>query len=257
MAAKPPFWAHSLAVYALAAVAARAQTVSNTNFSAHAERAFAAARDDFAARPADTDAAWRLGRASYDWLEFATNAEQRAAIARVGIAACEQALARDSNCAPCHYYLGMDEGELAEADGRSLAAYKLIRQMEQEFKTASGLDEKLDYGGPPRCLGLLYRDAPGWPISIGSKSKAEDFLQRAAALAPDYPENQVNLLESHIQWRQMPEAKEAWQKLDNLWAVAQTNLMEAAWAPSWDDWTRRRSAAKIAFQKTFKQAVAP
>ena len=136
------------------------------------------------------------------------------AVAQAGIAACRQLLARDPKSAPAHYYLAMDYGELAQAEAPSMAAYKLIREIEREFKAAADLDERLDFAGPPRCLGLLYRDAPGWPISIGSKHKAREFLERAAALAPDYPENQLNLVESHVRWHQAPEAEKAWQKLE-------------------------------------------
>ncbi len=76
----------------------------------------------------------------------------------------------------------------------------MVREMEREFKTADDLDEHFDYAGPERCLGLLYRDAPGWPISIGSRHKAREWLEQAVKLAPDYPENQLNLVESYWQW---------------------------------------------------------
>ena len=75
----------------------------------------------------------------------------------------------------------MNFGELAEAEAPSIAAYKLVNEIEREFKAAADLDEHFDYAGPARCLGLLYRDAPGWPISIGSKHKAREWLERAAA----------------------------------------------------------------------------
>jgi hypothetical protein len=245
------------AAFLLAAFAALAQPAAHPPFAARAARAFAAAQGDFAARPGAADLACRLGRASYDWAEFATNAEQRAAVAQTGIAACRQVLARDPNCAPAHYYLAMDVGELAEAEAPSLAAYKLIREIEHEFKEAADLDERLDFAGPPRCLGLLYRDAPGWPVSIGSKHKAREFLERAAALAPDYPENQLNLVESHVRWHEAAEAETAWQRLAALWPAARTNLAGEGWEPSWADWTTRRAAVNTDFQKAFKRALAP
>ena len=221
------------------------------------QQAFARAQREFAAQPGEADAACHLGRASYDWAEFATNAEQRAAVAQAGIAACRQLLAREPKSAPGHYYLAMDYGELAQAEAPSLAAYKLIREIEREFKAAADLDERLDFAGPPRCLGLLYRDAPGWPISIGSKHKAREFLEHAAALAPDFPENQLNLVESHVRWHQAAEAEKAWRKLAAIWPAARTNLAGVAWEQSWDDWTTRRAAAKTDFQKAFKRALEP
>jgi hypothetical protein len=236
---------------------AAAQPATNAVFAARAAHEFVLAQRAFASHPGQgTNALW-LARVSYDWAEFSTNAEQRAATAQAGIAACHQMLARDPNSAPAHYYLGMDDGELAEAEAPSMAAYKLIREIEHEFKMAADLDERQDYAGPLRCLGLLYRDAPGWPVSIGSKHKAREYLERAAKLAPDYPENQMNLLESNIQWHQAPEANAAWKKLAALWPAARTNFAGIAWEPDWADWTGRRTAAKADYQKTFKQTLTP
>ncbi len=241
----------------LAAATAWAQSAAQSTFAARAEQAFVLAQKDFTAHPGEADAACRLGLASYDWAEFATNAAQRKAVAQAGIAACRQLLARHPKSARAHYYLAMDYGQLAQAEAPSVAAYKLIRDIEREFKAAADLDERLDFAGPPRCLGLLYRDAPGWPLSIGSKHKAREFLDHAAALAPDYPENQLNLVESHVRWHQAPEAEKAWQKLAALWSVARTNLTGVAWEPSWEDWTTRRAAVKADFQKVFKRALEP
>ena len=148
----------------------------------------------------------------------------------------------------------MDFGQLAEAEAPSIAAYKLVKEIEREFKAADELDEKFDFAGPPRCLGLLYRDAPGWPISIGSKHKAREFLDHAAALSPGFPENQLNLAESHLRWHQPVEAAKALKKLDAVWPAAQTNLVGEVWAQSWDEWTARRAAAKAEFQRVFKHA---
>ena len=236
------------------AVSASGQVATNRAFAARAETEFLQAQKEFDLHPGEVAAAWQFGRASFDWAEFATNQTQRAALAQTGIAACRQALAREPKSAPAHYYLAMDFGQLADAEAPSIAAYKLVKEIEREFKAATELDEKFDFAGPPRCLGLLYRDAPGWPVSIGSKRKAREFLDRAVAIAPDYPENQLNLAESHLRWHQPAETEQALKKLDVLWPAAQTNLVGEAWAQSWDDWTVRRAAARAEFQKTFKHA---
>jgi hypothetical protein len=241
----------------LAAMVAHGEPVTNDVFAARAQAAFNQAQQYWTGHPGQVEAACRLGRASYDWAEFATNSEQRAKVSQAGITACRLMVMQDPKSARAHYYLAMDYGELAEAEAPSLAAYKLIWEIEREFKTAAELDERLDYAGPARCLGLLYRDAPGWPISIGSRHKALEFLDRAAALAPDYPENQLNLLESHVRWRQSGEADKAWQKLAALWPAARTNLTGVAWEASWNDWTKRRGAVKADYQKVFRRALEP
>jgi len=234
-----------------------AQDSTNGTFAARAEKAFVLAQKEFAQHPEQAGAACQLGRASYDLSEQATNMAQRAEVARAGIASCRQLLERDPKSALGHYYLGMDYGELAEAEAPSMAAYKLIREIESEFKTTLELDERLDFAGPPRCLGLLYRDAPGWPISIGSKHKAREYLERAAALAPNFPENQMNLFESCVGWHDLAGAETAWQNLAAIWPAARTNLAGVVWEQTWNDWETRREAAKADFEKAFKHPPGP
>ena len=256
MSLQTPIRAQGCVVFLLVALAVPAlgQPATNRAFAARAEQEFSRAQKEFAAHPGEAVAAWQLGCASYDWAEYATNTTQRAAVAQAGIAAGRQALLRHPKSAPIHYYLAMDFGQLAEAEAPSIAAYKLVKEIEREFKAADELDEKFDFAGPPRCLGLLYRDAPSWPISIGSKHKAREFLDHAAALAPDFPENQLNLAESHLRWHQPADAEKALKKLEAIWPAAQTNLTGEVWAKSWDDWMVRRAAVQAEFQKAVKHA---
>ena len=72
--------------------------------------------------------------------------------------------------------------------------------MEHEYLRAIELIPSVEYAGPHRLLGLLYRDAPGWPISIGSKQKSKYHLEQAVKLAPEFPDNQIFLIESYLQW---------------------------------------------------------
>ncbi|HTB84046.1 MAG TPA: hypothetical protein VK742_10365 [Candidatus Sulfotelmatobacter sp.] len=200
---------------------------------------------------------WIFARACFNLAEDATNSEQRADIAKYGIAACHQLLARDPNSAAGHYYLGMDEGEYADAEAPSLTSYRLVHEMENEFLTAAKLDKNMDYGGAARCLGLLYRDAPGWPLSLGSRAKAHEWLVRAAVINPGYPENYLNLAEGDLRWHEGKEAEAALKKLDAIWPAAQTNLTGVGWIKNWSDWTSQRAAAKALLQKDFKHVSGP
>jgi tetratricopeptide (TPR) repeat protein len=138
-----------------------------------------------------------------------------------------------------------------------MAAYHLVKQMEREFKTAADLDKDFDYAGPERSLGLLYRDAPAWPFSIGSRRKAREYLDQAAKLAPDYPENHLNLAETFLQWHETENAKNELNTLDALWTKAQTNLTGEAWERSWDDWSARRAAARNKLDEIFAPSKPP
>ena len=235
------------------ATATFAQSTTNPVFAARAEKAFRLAQIQFVSATNNDSADWQFARACFDFADFATNNAQRAAIAKQGIAACRKLLSRETNSAPGHYYLAMDEGELAEAEAPSLAAYRLVKQMEREFKAAADMDKSFDYAGPERNLGLLYRDAPTWPFSIGSLRKARENLELAAKLAPSYPENHLNLAESFLQWHETDNAKNELAALDALWPGAQTNFTGEAWEQSWDDWSMRRAAA----HKKLKQVSAP
>jgi hypothetical protein len=190
--------------------------------------------------------------ACFNFAEIATNSAQREDISKHGIDACHQLLGRESNSAPAHYYLAENLGELADAEAPSLAAYKLVHEIEHEFLTAAKLDKTYDHAGAPRCLGLLYRDAPGWPLSIGSKTKAREWLVKAAVIAPDYPENYLNLAEAHLRWHEGAEAQVALKKLAALWPSARTNLTGVAWDKDWHDWTKQRAADLTQLQNEFK-----
>jgi tetratricopeptide (TPR) repeat protein len=233
-------WAAVLFLFAGVLFAFAGET-NNPVFARRAEAAFQHAQTQFQSNTNDSAVAWQFARACFEFNDFVTNNAGRAELASQGIAACRQLLARESNSAPGHYYLAIELGQLADTK-RNLAAFKMVREIEREFKTADDLDEHFDYAGPARCLGLLYRDAPGWPMSIGSRHKARDWLEQAVKLAPEYPDNHLNLIETCWQWKDRETAGKAWQQFDALWPAAQTNFTGETWERSWRDWTSRRDA---------------
>lgn len=227
-----------VAVCSMAATAF-ADDARNPVFVHRAEVAFEQARAQYQSHMDNPVAAWQFARACYDWADWATNKNQRSTIAREGIAACRQSL-RVTNSAAAHYYLAMDMGQLAR--GETLGALKLVRAMEQEFLTTADLDIGFDFAGADRGLGLLYRDAPGWPISIGNRSRSRKFLQNAVTLAPNYPENILNLAESDFKWGNKSQARKELAALNACWPVAQKALNSQHWDQSWTDWFNRRDA---------------
>ncbi len=229
-------------------------TAAETEFAAHAQRNFQQAQARYRKAPSETPAAWQFGRACFDLAEFATNNTARASLAEQGIAACRLALARDSNSAPAHYYLGMNLGQLART--RGLSALKLVDQMEQEFTRARDLDEHLDWAGPDRNLGLLYGDAPVIG-SIGSRTRAREHLRRAVEVAPAYPENQLNLIEAYMNWGERTGAWRELQTLEAAWPAARTNFVGEGWAASWADWEPRLKKLKRKVEEPTKPLGSP
>jgi tetratricopeptide (TPR) repeat protein len=222
---------------------------TNSVFYLRAEAAFQRAEKIFPATTNFIAAALAMARASFDLAELATNETQRAEIARRGIAACHDWLAREPKAAAAHYYLAMNVGELAQAEAPSLAAYKLVHEVEREFTAAAELDVQYDFAGPARNLGELYFQAPSWPLSVGSKHKAREWLERAAALAPEYPENLLCLAEAQLQWRHLDEAAKTLRRLAANWPAAVTNLAGEAHEKDWREWTARRLAATAEYRR--------
>ncbi len=184
-----------------------------------------------------------LACACYDAADMATNKQERASLAREGVEACRKALKINPQYAPAHYYLGMDLGQLARVEIWS--ALFMVKEMEREFKAASVLDPLMDYAGPERNLGLLYQTAPRI-TSVGNRHKARVFLEKARQLAPQYPENQINLAENLVKYGEISNARKVCQILSQEWSQAQARFQGVKWSASWDDWTARKAAlAKI------------
>ena len=154
-----------------------------------------------------------------------------------------------------HYYLAMNLGELAET--KTVGALKLVPQMETEFKTALSIKDDFDYAGPDRNLGLLYLQAPGWPLSIGSKSKSRHHLQQALMRSPEYPENLLNLIEAELTWNERPAAAKHLDDLDKLWPKAKTALNTPEWEINWVDWDARRIDLRNKIKSSAQHVVSP
>lgn len=214
-------------------------TPRNPEFAKRAEKAYADAKTRFEAAANDTTAQWQFGRACYDWSDYATNASAKADIAQKGIAACRNLVEKKPDSAPGHYYLAMNLGQLADAR-KGLEALHIVGQMETEFKLALALDPQIDFAGPDRNLGLLYLQAPGWPVSIGSKSKARQHLQKALKLFPQYPENHLNLIEADLAWGDDNGALRQLKSMNEIWPEARKKLTGDEWAAEWADWEKRR-----------------
>ncbi|HNQ90569.1 MAG TPA: hypothetical protein PKM73_18295 [Verrucomicrobiota bacterium] len=202
-----------------------------------ARQVFETARQTHASAPTNVVRAWEFARACYDWAEFATNNLQRAAIAREGIDTARAALAAAPESGPATYYLAMNLGQLART--KKLGALSIVSEMRDVFRRARVLDPTFDYAGPDRCLGLLHREAPGWPVSVGSRPLARQHLEQAVRLSPSYPENRLNLLEAVLEWKDDPAIRREHAAFEALLPEARRQFAGETWAASWADWDRR------------------
>lgn len=209
----------------------------SAKFADGAQAKLLAARKAFRADTNNIPAAWALGEACFWRGEFAAGDAERSALAHEGIAVCRPLTLRAPTVPEGHYYLAMNLGQLART--KWLEALVLVKELEQGLKLAGGMSPRLDHAGPDRCLGLLYRDAPGWPISVGSKAKARTHLLRAVELAPDFPENHLVLIESWLMWKEKKPLQRDLDRLGALLPAARRQFIGPDFAAHWDDWERR------------------
>lgn len=195
--------------------------------------------------------ALRFARACFTLAGRATNDTQRAAFARQGADACRRWLVQATNSAAGHYFLAMNLGELAQAEAPSLTAYRLVHEVEREFLAAAGLDVHFDHAGPARSLGQLYFQAPGWPLSVGSKRKAREWFECAATVAPGYPPNLLDLAEAQLKWRERDALEKSLEKITALWPAAKTNFAGEAWVSAWPEWDARRAALQTNWHRLY------
>lgn len=234
------FLALAVLVSILAAFSAAAASTNSAGMTSAPERArsaFNEARQQYEDAPSDPERTIKFAQACFDLAEAVTRDKEREQIANRGITVCRALIARSPKLPAGHYYLGMNLGQLART--KSLGALKLVEEMEHEFETTVGLDANFDFAGPHRNLGLLYYEAPSWPASIGSKSKARQHLERAVTLSPKYPENHLNLLEAYLKWNDKIGARRELAALRDLLPQAKKEFNGDAWSGTWKDWDFR------------------
>jgi len=230
------FWALSFGL-GTSGLRAAGDVARVTSIRSRPERLYDEAKARFQKETNSVEAAWEFGRATFDLADLSTNDTQRAALAHEGIDACRHGVRLDPESAGAHYYLGLNYGQLAQT--KLLGAIKLVDSMEESWKKTIQLDPKFDYAGGHRTLGVLYRDAPGWPTSIGSRSKARQHLQKAVELCPEYPGNRLSLFEAYAKWGEKKAVQAQVKETEEFLKAARQRLTGEDWTLDWQDWDQR------------------
>jgi tetratricopeptide (TPR) repeat protein len=168
------------------------------------EQAARALRDDY---DVQCEAAEALAFVS----ENATDTSVRRDTAKSAIVLARHASELKPSGVEGHYWYAINVGLLADAD-RSYGL-KAVGEMETALKHAIEIDERYDFAGPLRVLGILHLRTPAPPVSIGSPRKGLKLLQRAVELFPDYPENYLYLAEALRDTGRVGEARETLRKV--------------------------------------------
>jgi len=178
------------------------------------EQAARALRDDYAMQ---CEAAEALAFVS----ENAMNTNVRRDAAKSAIVLTRHAIELKPRGVEGHYWYAINVGLLADAD--RLYGLKAVDEMKEALERTIEIDERYDYAGPLRVLGILYLRTPTPPVSIGSPRKGLKLLQRAVGLFPDYPENYLYLAEALRDDGRVGEARETLRKVlsANPWSGRQ------------------------------------
>ncbi len=230
----------ALALWMLSLMEIVAQTTGATPISSgilrsNSLRALAVCREAIRTN-ASNSARIELAKEAFFFGDVAKDAAEREAVALEGIEA-SRAVLQNTNLAAGNYYLALNLGQLART--RSLTALSLVKQMEVHFKEAISLDAKYDHAGALRHLGELDFEAPGWPISIGSRTLARTFIEKAVATDPDYPENPLLNVEALVRWGEYAKARVEIKSLEALFAKAQASDTNHESLQVWADWHMR------------------
>lgn len=73
----------------------------------------------------------------------------------------------------------------AAGEKGGLSALGLVSRSRKLLEQALAIDETALQGSAHTSLGSLYYQVPGWPLSFGSNSKAEEHLKAALGINPD------------------------------------------------------------------------
>lgn len=217
------------------------------DFPAEAEAAYRAAEASYATNKSSLEAAITLARTAFDYADLAPNDSIRETVANNGIAVARAAIAAATNSVGGHYYLALNIGQLART--KMLGALKLLGDMERELKTVIQLDPKFDYAGGYRTLGVLYLEAPGWPTSVGNKSKARSNLEKAVEIAPEFPENHLCLMEALVKWKEWKTLTDKFADYKAMIGGAKQKFTGPDWNYEWHDWAKREQAIQGKLQK--------
>ena len=208
------------------------------SFLEHARATFNSAHARHLADPSSPESAWQLAKAGFELADLVQSNKERARVAEFGIRACRAFI--DGETSPpvgIPYYLALNLGQLART--KTLGALKLVREMEDHFLVAIEKNEAFAHAGPHRCLGLLYRDAPGWPASVGDSDKARTHLNRALELQPTFPDNRLCMIESALEWKDIELLERHIKLYTALLPHARSEFTGQQWTESWHSWNRR------------------
>lgn len=166
-------------LFAITAISCRATTTVENNY-----------------HPAALDQlAWESAREASFKAENTNDKQEKARLAKEGIAYAEECIMKNPEDAACYYYRAINTGIYYSAH---VVGYQDgIKSMIKDCEEVIRLDDKLDHGGAYRTLGKIYTDMPETTVSKNGMrrdlDKAVANLKKAVQIDGNYPENNIYL----------------------------------------------------------------
>jgi len=115
----------------------------------------------------------------------------------------------------------------------------MVSPMKEALEKTIELDP--DYASAYFVLGILYREVPGWPLSIGDDKKSVEYLEKALSYRPDDLEWKYELALSLIENKERERAQQVLEEIVN------TDLSPDASF----EWKRSQEEAKELLEENF------
>lgn len=158
------------------------------------------------------DACWKISR-SCKFLGDRLPNDDRVTVLEKGEKYARRAIEIKPDKVEGHFWLGVCLGRIGEERG-VLNSLFLVGPIRDEMEKCLAIDPT--YDGAHHVLGVLFRKAPGWPLSSGDINKAEEHALLAVKYGPNRTLNHLGLAEVYIARDENKEAREQLNIVINL-----------------------------------------
>ncbi len=171
---------------------------------ANAEKALSLYEQVLSTDPQNYDAAWEASRVC-KYLGDKYENDAKVPVLEKGEKFARKAIEINPDKVEGHFWLGVCLGRIGEERG-VLNSLFLVGPIKDEMDKVLAIDPK--YDGAHHVLGVLYRKAPGWPLSSGDINKAEEHALLAVKYGPDRILNHIGLAEVYMAKDRNKEARQ-------------------------------------------------
>jgi hypothetical protein len=177
-----------------------------------------------------------LARVSVWRIEHEPDERERQALVPVALQAAQWCGRRLPGDARCDYWLAVALG--VQAREMPSTAHDGVAKMVEALRRAIARDPRLEDAAPHRVLALVLLRAPRWPVGPGDPAEGMREAERAAALVPDHPPNQIALGEALRRTGRPVESRSAYTRARDL-----ARALAAAGEPDAPEWEEEAAQA--------------